>query len=64
MLREELILGILSIFLFKIFPSKSELTDINFNEAQCTEIDEHTLYLFVKELIITMKGPLLTNEIY
>ena len=55
MLRKELILGILCIFLFKIFPSKQELIKININEETLQEFNENNIFNFIDELA-GMKG--------
>jgi hypothetical protein len=62
MLREELILGVLSLFVFKIFPSNEELSKIDLKELENQDFDEKDLFSFIDGLILIVKG--LLNNIF
>ena len=56
MLREELILGVLCLFLYKIFPPKEELAQINIVELDSKEFDEKNIFNFIDLMALTIKG--------
>lgn len=56
MLREELVLGVLCLFLFKIFPPKEELSQINLSELEKPEFDEKNMFSFIDLLALKIKG--------